>query len=159
MNLIALRERLILEEGKKNEVYNDTKHIPTIGVGFNLTRKDASELLSRRGYDIFAVLAGQRIDDETVLSLLDTTILEAVDATELLVPKLHSLPERAQQVLVDMMFNMGPGTLKQFKTMLRAVDRGDYEAAADAMLDSLWAKQVGARATTLAKMMRDAEEG
>jgi lysozyme len=57
-------------------------------------------------------------------------------------------------VLVNMAFNMGGGLLS-FVNTLAAIQRGDYNAAANGMLASRWATQVGARATRLADMMRN----
>ena len=57
-------------------------------------------------------------------------------------------------VVLDMAFNLGVSGLKQFKRTLALLKHGRWEAAADAMLDSLWAKQVGQRAVRLAQMVR-----
>ncbi len=67
------------------------------------------------------------------------------------------LDEVRQFVLVDMCFNMGLGKLCTFKKMLSAVQRGDYTAAANEMLNSRWAVQVGRRAKELAEMMKTGE--
>lgn len=67
------------------------------------------------------------------------------------------LNEVRQFVLVDMCFNMGLGKLCTFKKMLSAVQRGDYTAAANEMLNSRWAVQVGRRAKELAEMMKTGE--
>ena len=52
------------------------------------------------------------------------------------------------------MFNLGYDRLSKFKKFLYALKKGLYEDAANEMLDSLWAKQVGNRATQLAALMR-----
>ena len=62
--------------------------------------------------------------------------------------------EQRFYVLTDMCFNLGYGGLKKFKGMLTALKNGLYDDAANHMLDSLWAKQVGNRATQLAALMR-----
>lgn len=59
-----------------------------------------------------------------------------------------------QDVIVELDFNMGLKRLLGFKKMLAACARKDYEAAAREMLDSLWARQVGKRAQTLAAIMK-----
>lgn len=66
----------------------------------------------------------------------------------------NNLIEQRFYVLTDMCFNLGYGGLKKFKGMLTALKNGLYEDAANHMLDSLWAKQVGNRATQLAALMR-----
>ena len=64
------------------------------------------------------------------------------------------LIEQRFYVLTDMMFNMGYDRLSKFKKMLYALKKGLYEDVANEMLDSVWAKQVGNRATQLAALMR-----
>jgi lysozyme len=60
-------------------------------------------------------------------------------------------------VFVNMAFNMGIDRLLGFPETLAAAQAGDYEKTAAGMLDSLWAKQVGGRATQLAQQMRTGE--
>ena len=60
-------------------------------------------------------------------------------------------------VFVNMAFNMGIGRLNGFHRALAAARRGDHEACAHHMLDSLWAQQVGDRAHRLARQMRTNE--
>ena len=62
-----------------------------------------------------------------------------------------------QAVLLDMCFNLGISRLKQFKKMLAALTRGNYENAAKEMLDSAWARQVKTRAQELAEIMKKGE--
>lgn len=65
-----------------------------------------------------------------------------------------------QRVLDNMAFNLGVGVaggnhgLLSFKNTLGMVQGGRYFGAADGMLRSLWAKQVGSRAIRLAETMR-----
>jgi lysozyme len=63
-----------------------------------------------------------------------------------------------RKVLIDMAYNLGITGLLQFRRMIAALERGDYEGAADQMLDSRWAEQVGMRATRLAEMMRSGRD-
>jgi len=59
-----------------------------------------------------------------------------------------------KMVICDMLFNLGLTKLLKFKNMLRALKEENYGKAADEMLDSRWADQVGHRALELSKMMR-----
>jgi len=58
-----------------------------------------------------------------------------------------------QRVLLDMAFNLGISGLLKFKRTLKAIRAKQYEKAAEMMLDSRWATQVGQRAKRLSKMM------
>lgn len=70
------------------------------------------------------------------------------------IPWWRSLSPLRQEVLVNMCFNLGWPRLSQFRKMMAALQRGDFEAAAVEMMDSRWATQVGARARRLREMMR-----
>lgn len=61
--------------------------------------------------------------------------------------------EVRQQVLISMCFNLGISGLLALKQTLAACERTDYVWAAEEMLASNWARQVGARANGLARMM------
>lgn len=63
-----------------------------------------------------------------------------------------------QGVIAELCFNIGLPRLKGFKKMLAACSRGDFETASCEMLDSLWARQVGKRALTLANLMKGKED-
>jgi lysozyme len=58
-------------------------------------------------------------------------------------------------VLIDMAFNLGYDRLRKFRKMWQSLKLKDYKTAADEMLDSKWAKQVGSRADELANLMRE----
>lgn len=60
-----------------------------------------------------------------------------------------------QAVLIDMCFNLGINKLLKFKKMWKALSIGDYNKAANEMINSLWYRQVGRRARTLVSIMRD----
>lgn len=66
----------------------------------------------------------------------------------------ENLIEQRFYVLTDMMFNLGYTRLSKFKKFLYALKTGSYEAAANEMLDSNWAKQVGNRAIKLSTLMK-----
>lgn len=75
-------------------------------------------------------------------------------------PWVARLDPARQRVLQNMAFNLGVGKpggtkgLLGFKNTLGMIERGEYPRAADAMLKSLWAKQVGQRAVRLSNTMR-----
>ena len=65
------------------------------------------------------------------------------------------LPEEAQLIIANMMFNMGRPRLSKFVGMKREVDARRFDAAADEMVDSRWHDQVPNRAKRLVKRMRN----
>lgn len=131
----ALKTQLIKHEGLRFKPYLDSVGVLTIGVGRNLHDKGISKA--------------------EALHLLDNDILGTLADLDAKLPWWRDMAEARQLVLADMAFNLGITRLLTFKNALAAMKAGDYPAAADGMLASLWAQQVGTRAHTLAKMMRD----
>ena len=66
----------------------------------------------------------------------------------------NTLTDVRQCVIGSMAFNLGLGGVAEFTTMIAALKIGDYAGAAEAMLASAWARQVGTRAHVLAERMR-----
>jgi lysozyme len=91
----------------------------------------------------------QDIANALLDSDIDTTSAHLIRA----LPWTQQLDDARQGVLVNLAFNIGVAGLLQFKLTLAAVEAGDYATAAADMLLSRWAKQVGARASRLAKQM------
>lgn len=134
IDMKAMRDELSRDEGRKNKPYRDTVGKLTIGVGRNLD-----------DVGLF--------DDEIDL-LLTNNIQRSLVALSQNMPWFDQVDPVRQRVLVNMVFNMGLLRLMGFHQTLSAVARRDYATAADQMLDSQWAKQVGERAVRLAAMMR-----
>jgi len=59
-----------------------------------------------------------------------------------------------QDAMVNLLFNLGMTRLMGFKNALSAMERADYQAAADEFMDSRWAQQVGNRADEVCEMIR-----
>lgn len=128
-----LREHAIWAEAWRNFPYEDTVGKVTIGVGRNLDDRGLS-------------------DDEVEYLLsndLDNTIREAESLW--FWPRLD---EARQLVVADMIFNMGLSRFHGFVKTIDALERGDYQRAADEMVDSKWYRQTGRRAVKLVQIMR-----
>jgi len=71
------------------------------------------------------------------------------------IPEIYNgLDEVRKSVLLNMCFNLGIGGLLGFNNTLAFIAAGDWERAANGMLASKWAKQVGRRAIELSELMR-----
>lgn len=138
----ALRDPLLwpqlkAHEGLRLKPYRDTVGKLTIGVGRNLD-------------DV-----GLREGEAMFLCFCDVAAVEqALDAR---LPWWRSLDASRRAVLIDMGFNLGVPGLCAFTDTLAAVEAGRYGDAAQSMLRSRWAGQVGRRAATLSRMMRTGE--
>ena len=69
-------------------------------------------------------------------------------------PWFAKLNQNRQEVIVEMVYNLGYQGFNGFKKMIAALEQGDFEEAANQGLDSKWAGQVKGRATRLMDMMR-----
>ena len=136
-----LDSELRRDEGVKRMPYLDTKGILTVGVGHNLAAKPL---------DLAYPLTDEQIDQILAADLITT--FSALDAH---LGWWRTLSYARQRVLVNMCFNLGITRLLAFHHFLDDAQAGEYEAAAQEMLNSLWAKQVGDRANRLAQLMRD----
>src|ERR1035441_3535221 len=105
----------------------------TIGIGRNLSAKG----ISKKERDF----------------LLANDMDEATIALEANFPWTMELDAVRKGVLLNMIFNEGLSHLSTFRDTLAKIQSGDYKGASAAMLDSLWAKQVGPRATRLSIQM------
>jgi lysozyme len=90
---------------------------------------------------------------------LDKDIKNAilVVVSYLLPARYESLDEIRQRVLVNMAYNLG-FRLIDFKRLHKAILVKDWKRAADEMLASIWADQVGDRAKRLARMMESGSD-
>lgn len=134
MDVDALIAQLIVDEGVRLKPYMDSRSVETIGIGRNLRDVGISE------------------DEARYMCLNDVTRVQSqLDAS---FPWWRQLDDDRQQVIANMAFNLGIMRLKGFHDMLVALEAGDYNEAANQMLKSMWAAQVGARAQRLAARMR-----
>ena len=136
-NTQDLITQLIDHEGLKLFPYHCTADKLTIGVGRNLEDRGISE-------DEAAYLLKNDIE------IVERELLEAQPLVSMLDPV-------RQRVLVDMGFNLGTPTLMKFQKMWDAIEDEDWAEAADQMMDSKWARQVGRRAERLCQAMARGE--
>lgn len=144
MNLEQLQKDLERDEGVVHEVYLDHLGLPTVGIGHLILESDPEH-----GADV-----GTPVTEERVTELFQQDCEIVLADCQILYPDFDDLPEEAQLIIANMMFNMGRPRLSKFKGMKRGVDARDWEAAADEMVDSSWYNQVTKRADRLVVRMR-----
>lgn len=135
MTIQTIEDLLDLHEGYRQFPYEDTVGKLTVGHGFNLDdvglyRDESLAVLSLRVKRMYA---------ELVAAL----------------PWVDKLDPVRKAVVQDMHYNLGTARLLGFKNTLRFMEYGDYGKAAENMLLSKWAGQVGGRARRLAWMMKE----
>lgn len=152
----AVRSSIQQQEGRHPEKYKDHQGIPTIGIGFNLKREDAPALIAKVGADYKKVMAGtQQLTEAQIDHLFDLSYGQAVKDARQLLPHLETYSPARQEALIDMSYNMGLPRLQGFGKMLRAIREGNWEKAAQEVLDSEYAKEdVPERAKINAEKLR-----
>ena len=134
MNLEAIRNRLVLEEGLKLKPYQCTANKLTIGVGRNI---------EDRG-----------ISNETAMQMLDEDIDIMVNELRQNLSWFDKQNDAIQGVLIDLCFNMGISRLLMFVQTLKLIEQGQYAMAADELLDSKYAAMLPARSKRNAELLR-----
>ena len=144
MNIDKLREEIAADEGEVHEIYLDHLGLPTFGIGHLVLDSDPESGLP----------VGTPIDNERVIEAFESDIETVLSDCNTLYPDFDNLPEEAQRVIANMMFNMGRPRLSKFKGMKAGVDARDWNRAADEMVDSRWYRQVTNRADRLVERIR-----
>jgi lysozyme len=153
-NMEEVASMIERHEGRRHRRYLDTKGIPTIGVGFNLIRRDAIAKMRSLGANYMDIVNGRTtLNDEQIDSLFDDNLKEAIETAQSFIPDFGQHPASVQTVLIDMAFNLGTDKLGQFKKFREALQKKDYQTAAKEMVDSRWYGQVGNRSKELVDIM------
>lgn len=134
MDLTQVRKRLIEHEGIKLKPYHCTAGKLTIGVGRNLDDRGISQA--------------------TATQMLEEDIEIVLDELKRALPFWENLKWNYKEALVDLAFNMGVPRLMMFRNMLSAIEADDPAKAAEELLDSRYASQVGKRASNIAALLR-----
>ena len=108
MDIEKLRDQLKIDEGCVNSVYLDHLNLPTVGIGHLVTEWD----------DEYGKPVGTEVSEDRVNELFDQDVQVTIDECKLLYNNFDELPEEAQQIIANMMFNMGRPRLSRFKDIL-----------------------------------------
>lgn len=141
MSLIEnLTNQLRRDEGEVLHAYQDHLGFWTIGIG---------RLIDKR--------KGGGLTKDEAAYLLGNDIARFTNALRTRLPWFDRIDEARQGVLANMAFQMGVDGLLGFRNTLGMIERGEYDAAANAMLQSKWSQQTPQRAARLAQQMRTGE--
>jgi len=124
-------------EGLRLTPYQDTVGVWTVGYGHNLNVP-----ISKRS-------AWQILIDDTEDARNDC--LHAF-------PWFLELSEDRQYAMIDLMYNLGMTRLAGFKKFLEAMSLGNYDTAANELIDSKWYEQVKRRGPKIVAMIRGTEQ-
>lgn len=144
MNITQLREQLKIDEGVKYEIYKDHLGYDTFGIGHLVVKEDVE----------FGQPVGTKVNENRVNEVFEKDVQKMIKEAKILFPNFDNLPEEAQQVIVNMTFNMGRPRLSNFKKFIAYINESKWEEASKEMLNSAWAKQVGKRAQRLSDRIK-----
>ena len=129
-----LIEQLKIHEGFRSNVYTCSGGKKTVGYGRNLQ-------------DI-------GISEEEAEMLLKNDIYEATNQLLNAFPFMATFSDVRISAMINFTFNVGIGTVRKFSNTIEYLKNEDWEAAADEMMDSKWAEQVGDRAIQITEQIR-----
>ena len=140
---MSLLSRLIRHEG----TVKDKK------TGLHIPYKDSEGYLTIGYGALIDQAKGGGLYDEEAEFILNNRIHKARQESIKAFPWFNRISMGRQEVIIELVFNMGLPNLMTFKKMLTAAEEGNWEQAAYELQDSKYAKQVGYRADELADML------
>ena len=142
MNLERLLESVKKHEGYRNKVYLDTLGKRTVGVG-HLCVEDFWE-------------DDKEYEESFLMEILQKDLQEAIRGAKELMEEhgCADIDERAEEIIIEMVFQLGRTGVKKFRNMWKALAEQNYIGASFEMLDSKWAKQTPNRAKAMAEQMK-----
>ena len=135
-----LMERIKKHEGFVPKIYKDSLGFATIGYGHLVLPEEQWE-------------EGKEYSKEQLEHVFKTDFNNAVAHATSLMDGMN-LDDKAREVIIEMVFQLGVGGVGKFKKMWEALKNKDYGEASFQMMDSRWAKQTPRRAEDLSKIMR-----
>ena len=118
----AVFEQLKIDEGVVNKIYKDHLGYPTFGVGHLVLESDPE----------FGQPVGTPVSEERTKECFEKDLDTAISECELLYEDgfFGDLPDEVQQILVNMIVNMGRNRLIKFKKMHAAIIESEWKTAA-----------------------------
>ena len=143
MNMDRLLESVKKHEGYRNKVYLDTLGKRTVGVG-HLCVEDFWE-------------DDKEYEEKFLMTILEHDLQTAIKGAKELMEDhgCADIDEQAEEILIEMVFQLGKNGVSKFKNMWKALEEKNYIGASYEMLDSRWSKQTPNRAKAMAKTMKE----
>jgi len=117
MDIEILKKELIQDEGVKYEVYLDHLGYKTFGIGHLCKATDPE--------NDFEV--GQEVSKERVDECFLADIEQVIEDCTILYDEFYTLPDEAQLIIANMMFNLGRPRLSKFIRMRENVIKGNWK--------------------------------
>lgn len=151
MNIEALKKQLIIDEGMKLQIYLDHLGNPTFGIGHLLTKKD----VEWQSWQNLPKGGKITVSEQRVYEVFAKDIQSVIVDCKFVFEQFENFLEEVQQIIANMMFNLGLNRFAKFSNFISAIKNRNYKKAAREMKDSTWCKQVGNRALRLVLRMEN----
>ena len=136
---MTLIEKIKENEGFRNRIYEDSLGKPTIGYGFLVVALSDDEIALNGGkIEPMDRKVAERIL-ELKLKKLKPRVFKAFEW-------LQEKPANIQDVVIEMCYQMDVSKVQKFVTTMHHIRAGEYRAAYQSGMNSLWAKQTPNRA-------------
>ena len=141
MNMDRLLESVKKHEGYRNKVYLDTLGKRTVGVGHLCVEEFWED--------------DKEYEEKFLMDILEADLQNAIKGAKDLMAQhgCMDIDEQAEEIIIEMIFQLGKTGVSKFKNMWKALSGLDYSTAASEMLDSRWAKQTPNRAQAMSAQM------
>ena len=139
MDMDRLLQSVKKHEGYRNKVYLDTLGKRTVGVG-HLCVEDFWE-------------DDKEYEEKFLMTILKHDLQTAIKGADRVLVECPVLDDLAEEIIIEMVFQLGETGVSKFKNMIKALKIPDYQTAAIEMLDSKWAKQTPERAAGMSSEM------
>ena len=143
-NLLAFECELKINEGVKYVSYNDSRGLPTAGIGHLLRTNEISKFPVPTPISSEQVSAWFQADSPNAIAGAQRQL--GLDCW-------GNLTDIRRRACADLCYNIGEGGLSKFKMFLAAMKTGDYNEAGNQLKTSAWFKQVGQRGPRIITMI------
>lgn len=141
MDYEEIKERIKKHEGFIPKIYKDILGKVTIGYGHLVTEKDNFQ-------------EGIEYSKEELEKVFNEDFNKAVEGANELTSQLNLVLATVKGVIIEMVFQLGKTGVSKFKKFFEALNKQDYNEAANQMIDSNWHKQTPKRCEELANIIR-----
>ena len=140
----GFKQYMIPEEGNRNDVYPDSKGIPTVGIGHKVLPKDGLKL-------------GDHISDAQKEAFWRKDSKTALDAAKLQMKHAWITDPTFLPALASVNFQLGTDWRTDFKDTWDLIKKGHYAAAAREAQRSSWYKQTPKRVVAFQQALLNLE--
>lgn len=145
------RQLLQHDEGVRADMYHDTKGCRTIGIGHNLDASPPCDMVVSLQQS-----AGLPVDNDWLPESIEAQYSHDLPANASWLwgkPWWGACSDERKAALNDMAFNLGPEKMQTFTTFLGLCAAGDWEAAANDLMNTLVAKELPVRYYRISRIL------